>query len=63
VLVISVPNFLIVTLYLTIHEKWVLPLLENLMQATDGLLKKTVFNIFRHINNFPVSQRIASGCG
>jgi len=37
-------KLLIVTLYLTIHEKRVLPLLENLLQATDGLLKKTVFS-------------------
>jgi len=31
-------------LCLTIHGKRVLPLLENLLQATDGLLKKTVFS-------------------
>ena len=46
-------KLLIVTLCLAIHGERVLPLLENLVQATDGLLRILKNGTFRHINYFP----------
>ena len=40
-------KLLVVTLCLAIHRKWVLPLLEDLLKATDGVfLKNCTFHHF-----------------